>query len=239
MRRRGRSPPATGQPPVVTFRDFDSLDTATGVSVRVHGAELQGLFEALAADADVPAATLLANASIEAGQPLKCHLVARKPRNWSCQLDSQGYLQAYFKQSRTVRGHTFCGTGSRNDDEYRPPRSKRAAQPTLPASPTPQRAKRACSSRRPVDSSPDMSPGSPSAGSTQPVPMRLHRAAFLSTCDNPEADSRLEIRHICGNRACAVVSHFRPGTAAQNSQDREYHKLHPGCSPESFPPLQH
>ena len=75
-------------------------------------------------------------------------------------------------------------------------------------------------------------------GCTQPVQIRLHRLAFLASCGDLEATSGLQIRHICGNKACAMVSHFRAGTTTANSADREYHKSRKGRSRESFPPLQ-
>ena len=85
------------------------------------------------------------------------------------------------------------------------------------------------------------SPGSPEsewAGSTQPVPIRLHKAAYLASCRDPAATKGLEIRHICGNPRCGVVSHFRAGTKAENDHDKDYHQEQRGRSWQSFPPIQ-
>jgi len=234
-------PRSVGSPRQVIFRDFEWFDERTQVSVVVHGQELHELYTAMAKANDVPVAKLLSNSSIEVGERLKCHEITRKPRKWSWMPDSGGYLQPKLKQSCTSVGHSYLGEAC--DDEYR--QRKRAApsasadEPS-PSSP-PQRTKRA--RRAPPQWLEDcsLSPGSPnseSAGLTQPVAIRLHKAAFLASCSNPEAYHGLEIRHICGNTRCGVVSHFRAGSKRQNELDKQYKRGQASYSPESFPPPQ-
>ena len=65
--------------------------------------------------------------------------------------------------------------------------------------------------------------------------IRIHRADALATSVDPAADSKLLVRHICGNTRCVVVNHFRPGSQRENDDDKEYHRLNQGCSREHFP----
>ena len=227
---------------LVKFEDFDWFCERTGVSVRVHAEELYELYGAMAKLNGATPEELLANSAIQAGKPLACCEIKRKPRDWNWLPDSGGDLQPKLKQSCTFVGHSHCG--DRMDGDHRERKRvalSASANDPSPSSPT-QRSKRA---RRPSDKwqewQQSKSPGSPEgelAGSTQPVPIRLHRAAFLASCRNPEAAKGLEIRHICGNTRCAVVSHFRAGTKRENERDREYHEQQRGCSRQSFPPVQ-
>ena len=86
-----------------------------------------------------------------------------------------------------------------------------------------------------------MSPGSPEsalAGQSQPLPIRLHRAVALALSTDPDAHSKLMVRHICGNKRCAVAAHFRFGTESENKRDEAHHRVHRGCSREVLPRLQ-
>jgi hypothetical protein len=86
-----------------------------------------------------------------------------------------------------------------------------------------------------------MSPASPDsalAGQSQPLPIRLHRAVALALSNDPDADSKLMVRHICGNKRCAVAAHFRFGTEDENKRDEKHHRVHRGCSREVLPRLQ-
>ena len=164
----------------------------------------------------------MANSSIQANTQLTCHLVPRgsRPGKWSS--DSEGYVMLHLKESSTVRGHSFIAGESRSDHDFAPPsrRSKRSPRAPQPTSPPQHRRARAVSYCEDCeDSSPESSPASAKAGCTQPLLVRLHRAAFLATCDDPNAYSGMEIRHICGNRACAVISHFRTGDCDENALD--------------------
>ena len=232
---------ASGPLGLVSFTDFDWFCERTQVSVVVHAKELYELYGAMAELNGATVDELLANSAIQAGKQLKCCQITRKPRDWSWLPDSEGYLQPKLKQSCTFVGHSY--SGDRMDGDHR--QRKRAvpsasADGPSPSSP-PQRAKRARKTTEKWQQWQQQSPGSPEgelAGCTQPVPIRLHKAAFLACCPSPEAAQGLEIRHICGNPRCGVVSHFRAGTKLENEQDREYHARHRGCSRQSFPPLQ-
>lgn len=228
---------------LIQFGDFDWFDERTKVAVTVHGNEVQNLFQALAKCNGVPVKTLLENSKIEAGMPLQCCEVHHLPQEWSWQLDYAGYLLVKLRQSFVPRGHSFAGNGDQADDSdyVQPKRRKRSGPTTSSCEPsTPQRAQRAARPREASKVRVESSPGSPQdvVGCTQPVQIRLHRLAFLASCGDLEATSGLQIRHICGNKACAMVSHFRAGTTTANSADREYHKSRKGRSRESFPPLQ-
>ena len=225
----------------VKFRDFEWICERTQVSVVVHAKELHDLYKAMARCNGVPVATLLANSSHVVGEELKCYEMVRLPQNWSFMPDGAGYVQPKLKQSGTPIGHS-C-TGDAHDSDYR--ERKRAAPPasahdSSPSSP-PQRAKRARVAPPQWLKDFSLSPSSPkseAAGATQPVPIRLHRAAFLACCSDPKAASKLEIRHICGRPSCGVVSHFRSGLKSRNEADKPYKRGRASYSPESFPVVQ-
>jgi len=230
-----------GSPRQVVFRDFEWLCERTEVSVVVHGNELHELYAAVAEANSVPVAKLLANSSHKAGEKLQCYEITRRPRKWSWMPDSGGYLQPKLKQSCTPIGHSHLGAA--RDIEYRPRTraapSASAGEPS-PSSP-PQRAKRPRGQPPQWLQDHSLSPGSPSsepAGLTQPVAIRLHKAAYLASCSDPMAANGLEIRHICGNPRCGVVSHFRAGSKSQNERDKKYKSGSASYSPEDFPPPQ-
>ena len=234
-------PLRAGRSSTVIFGDFVWFCERTQVSVVVHGKELLALYKAMARANGVPVAKLLANSSYEAGEKLSCYEITHKPEGWSWMPDSKDYLQPKLKQCCTPIGHSHMGDA--HDRSYK--QRKRVAPPassddSSPSSP-PQRAKRA--NRAPPQwlEAFSQSPGSPQselAGSTQPVPIRLHKAAYLACCSNPEAEYGLEVRHICGNVRCGVVSHFRSGNKSENERDKRYKRGRVSYSPQAFPPLQ-
>ena len=234
-------PRRVGPPDSVKFRDFEWTCERTQVSVVVHAKELHSLFKALARSNGVPVAKLLANSSHEAGERLTCYSMERLPAKWSFMPDSAGYIQPKLKQCCTPIGYSHAGDAP--DADYR--QRKRAApsasaHESSPSTP-PQRAKRAHRAPPQWLQGHSMSPGSPEsepAGATQPVPIRLHKAAFLACCRNPEAANGMEIRHICGNARCGVVSHFRAGTKSDNERDKRFKLGHISYSPHAFEPLQ-
>jgi len=247
MRSQRRQAPATGAgaaPEAVSFRDFDLFDEITGVSARVYASEMQAVYRDIAATAGVPMATLLANSSTQANTKLTCHLVPRgsRPGKWS--FDSAGYVMLHLQESSTVRGHTFLGGESRGDVDFVPASrgSKRPSRTCEHASPPQLRRRASAAQHSYCEDSPgsgsELSPASAKAGCTQPLMIRLHRAAFLATCDDPKAYSGMVIRHICGNCRCAVVSHLRAGDSDQNTMDREHHRRQRGSSWEAFPAMQ-
>ena len=240
QRRQAPASDAEAGDQAVSFRDFELFDEITGVSAMVYASELQAVYAQIAATAGVPPATLLANSSISANTQLHCHLVQQEPGNGSWSIDSEGYVMLHLKQSCTVRGHSFLAGESRCDDDFVPPSrvSKRSSRAPHPATP-PQRRQRVSTAQPRYcedssGSSSELSPASAKAGCTQPLMVRLHRAAFLATCDDPNAYSGMEIRHICGNKACAVVSHFRAGSSDENAKDKQHHKRKRGSSWQGF-----
>lgn len=223
------------------IKDFEWFCERTQVSVVVHAKELHGLYEAVARSNNVPVAKLLANSSHETGERLTCCTLDCLPAEWSFMPDPAGYIQPKLKDSLTPIGHSH--TGDAPDANYH--QRKRAAPPALadgfsPSTP-PQRARRAPGAPPKWLEGFSMSPGSPRselAGATQPVPIRLHKAAFLACCSDPKAANGLEVRHICGNKLCGVVSHFRSGSKSKNEHDKAYKRGRASYCPESFPTVQ-
>ena len=156
-------------------------------------------------------------------------------------MDSAGYLLVKLKGSFVPRAHSFLRDAGDDDSDYEPPRERKRRLPaSCHDSGTPQRARRACRPRVCSGEATDPSPASPQdeVGCNQPVQIRLHRAAYLATCADPEAASGLQVRHICGSKKCAVVSHYRLGNATDNKDDEDYHKSSYGCSRERHDAVQ-
>lgn len=225
----------------VVFSDFEWKDPRTGVSVVVHGEEVHSIFEGLAECNGVPVSALLQNSNIVAQVPLTCPRISRLPPEWSWQVDSEGYLLLKLRQSSVPRGHGFLGDGDDGSDYELPKSHKRQQSASSGEHSTPQRSPRAKRQRACLAVAPALSPASPeddSVGCNQPVQIRLHRLAILASSADKEAASQLQIRHICGRKRCAVVSHFRLGDHDANQQDKAEHKSRIGCSRESFGPPQ-
>ena len=229
------------RPKAVVFSDFEWFCERSQVSVVVHGKELHALYKALARCNGMPVEKLLENKSYEAGEQLTCYTLDRLPEEWSFMPDAAGYIQPKLKHSLTPIGHSHSGNAL--DGEYT--QRKRAppcasAQASNPSTP-PQRLKRRRVAPPQWLEGHSLSPGSPNsepAGATQPVPIRLHKAAFLACCSDPEAANGLQIRHICGNERCGVVSHFRAGSQSENEADKRYKRGTTAYSPGTFPPPQ-
>ena len=235
-RRRGRADLVTTE---LALRDFELWSDDSGGTASVFGAELRELFVRLAHSNGFDVGDLLGNMSIPAGKPLPCCIIQRLPDDCSSIFDGSGYILAKLGRGKTVRGHSFLRDGSSevadasycgvapsacNDDVSSPPRklSRRSRMPGWLA-----------------DHS--MSPGTPESGEegrSQPLLVRLHRAAALAASATPETHSTQLVRHICGQKRCGVVAHFRFGTQGDNERDEEYHKTHPGCSRQSLPCVQ-
>lgn len=232
----------------VQFHDFKWFSERNTVSVTVHGEELHKLYKAIAKCNGVAVGKLMANSKIVAGKQLKCIEIHNKPPGWSWLPDTR-YLHPKLKHSKVPSGHSHFGDGAKSGDGDGGVRhrSRKRLAPSSPAGDasqhsTPQRAKRPRSGPPRWLDDFSCSPGSPTtedAGLTQPVPIRLHLAAHKATYHQPEAANGLQIRHICGNSKCGVVSHFRIGTFEENERDKHHHREHgPGSSWQSFPPPQ-
>ena len=237
--RRSRRHTRLGAVPVVELRDFELYDDRSGERVNVLGEELQECFTELALANGFAVEELLTNSSIPSHKPLPCRIAENVPRSGRWSHDEMGYLLVKLRKSCTLRGHTFLGDGG-TDGAYRNTHSiaKNGVQIKEPSTPVVKR-RRIGPPGWMADFS--LSPGSPGDGGegrTQPLPIRLHRSAAISISANPSAKAAQIIRHICGRKRCAVVSHFRGGTQAENSADEMFHLKHLGCSAETWSPLQ-
>lgn len=238
-RRRGRSGPVA---PGLELRDFELYSDDTGATATVFGEELRDLIGRLARANGFEESELLANVSIPAGEPLPCRIIEHLPAGCSSIADGSGYILAKLGRGRTVRGHSFLGDGSSEsaDQSYRGVASVATTVLNEGVSSPPRR-----SIRRPRapgwlagHSTSPGTPGSEGEGRSQPVPIRLHRAAALAASATPEAHSSRLVRHVCGHKRCGVVAHFRFGTQDDNERDEEFHRTQPGCSREPFPHVQ-
>ena len=216
---------------LIKFGDvhYKGANGAASNAVLVHGKELHELFKKLADVHHIDVADLLGNVPIGKNEPLSCKLMTQQPSGWSFPPDSKGYISVKLRQSRIPIGHSKQGHES--DDEWT--KDVQAAQVNEGAElgeqgSTPLRGTR---KRRAPDllGQWSMSPGSPgddSAG-TQEYMVRLHRAAGLAASTDPKSDSDLPMLHICGNKNCMVVAHYRPGTKSDNEEDKKHHQCQP------------
>ena len=230
---------------LLCLRDFTYCGLNGTAEVRVRGAEIRKILTHLAQDNDWAVEDLLGNPDIVAGRKLPCSLpvcriVRHLPDGWSWWTGQSDYLVTKLRCSKVVAGRTFAhGLDDGEDFFVRATSSKRRAAALPPASP-PRRSKRASPPSKWHDAFAASSPGSPiqCEGCVYPLPIMLHRAAYLAACPDRTAAAPALVRHICGNSKCAVVAHFRTGTQESNESDRTHHKHHPGTSREALPPLQ-
>lgn len=240
--RRGGGVTVRNPPALVTLHDVARVGDEDGEETAASAEELLEHFYALAAANRWPAGALLANSSIQAGKRLRCRLVRRLPDHTCWMFHSSGYIVAKMRRTPVVAGRSYTRAAVA-DPVYRgaPTTHTQPSAPTQvsPESPPrPKRASRSLEERFPeFTTSPD-TPGGAAKGCTQPTLIAWHKVAALAACNGPSARKAHVIRHICGNRECAVLSHFRPGSTRANDLDRDYHRSHRGCSRESFPPLQ-
>lgn len=217
---------------LVRFSDVQYSDPHAGVAQRVdvQGSELRDIFHAIAYEHRWPVEELLSNSAVVAGSKLECRILVEQPTGWS--LTNDPYIKVKLNHSRIVRGHTFLGsaTAEADVDFYTSGRL-----PTGGTS-TPARPKRKCSAA--VDYNEASPQTKDPAGATQPYAVRLHRAAALATCMSPGLHDGDLALHICGNKRCCVVSHFRFGSADDNEKDEDHHHHSPGTSRLDYPQLQ-
>jgi len=221
----------------VSFKDVTFSEGAAQVSV--DAAEMTEIYEQLAKHNSYSVAELLNGQQVAAGEELKCVILEQSPSGRRWPRDGSGYLMLHLTQRCTSRGRSFLS--SPPDDPYEPSRragrvgGKRKLPP--PRSPSPRLKNGRSDPLWHKDYS--LTPGSDAGeeGCTQPVPIRLHRAAAISAAADPTGVACMDILHICGRRNCGVVGHFRPGTAEDNRLDTLYHKSKPGCSRIDHPSL--
>lgn len=242
-RRIGSAPRATSQ---LVLSDFELYDDRSGVAVTVHARELKDCFRQLARANGFKLGGLLGNVGTSSTlQPLECLVVTRLPAGSGWSFDDSGYISLKLKESSTVRGHTFLGNAGnardRDDDlQLRLSRSARCSLQSADPNSSPPRQRRSVGPPAWLDGH-SLSPGSPASalvGQSQPLPIRLHRAVALALSADPTADSKLLVRHVCGNKRCAVAAHFRFGSEDDNKADEAHHRVHPGCSRQVLSPLQ-
>lgn len=76
-------------------------------------------------------------------------------------------------------------------------------------------------------------------GANQPLQMPFHRIFALAAAEDPaEAAAQPCVRHVCGNKYCCVVSHFRAGSVRDNTKDKLWHVHNRGSSRTSHERLQ-
>lgn len=223
------------EPPTVlaslTFNGVEYYDN--NVAVQLKSRELTQMFKALASANGHAYSSLMANDKILPNVPLNCCLIKTLPAGFS---SMNGYIVAKIRGSTTAVGHSFWsdGTSEESDLSFVPPRVKSSAH-REPGSPRRSPAR---------DSAPKCmaeAPLTPTSmeGSTQPMPILLHRAAALAASGQPDKDSKMYgVLHICGNKNCGVVGHYRPGTRGNNEADEDHHGRHPDTSRRSHPRLQ-
>ena len=187
---------------------------------------------------------LLANDGLVAGKKLTCKLVRSLPPGWGMS-DGSGYLMCRFKGSKAVDGQRHLGGGTEERAaDYAPPRSHHkpkacdeSSDPT--ASPRhlspPRRSKR---SKKGGSSYSETSPSMEAdVGRVCPLLERYHKIIFHATCNMDRVPDGW-VLHACGNKKCAVASHFYLGSARDNERDEEYHRHKPNTSRIDRKPLQ-
>jgi len=228
-------------PQVVRLRDFELYDDGSGVSVTVFGTELMEVASALAEANAFTVQELLSSKAIPAGVELSCCTVGELPRGRGWSFDASGYIMIKLKRSSTMAGHSFLGNArtADADHDYDGSSTSGRRRPSFEAgSPRPRKTRRLGPPGWLESFS--RSPGSPEselAGCTHPLPIRWHRAAALALSSDPAAESGLVVRHICGNKRCAKVSHFKVGSQSENAADETFHRAHPRCSRGAYPEL--
>ena len=216
--------------PLISFENVTYSDENAVVHVR--GKELQELFAAIASGNGWPISDLLGNVEIAAGERLPCRIINALPAGYSFLSDDSGYIVPKIKGSKTAVGHSYFGDGDQSCDWKPLPSKKRVSRDHA----VPRRTiQRECAPKSILD--PPFSLGS-AVGKTQAMPIRLHRAAALAASKDPDIHSKNWILHVCGNKKCGVVAHYRPGTESDNELDEEYHTHHRGRSIRQHAPWQ-
>ena len=217
---------------LVCFSDVQYSDPHGGVAQRVDvkGSELRDLFGAIAFENGWAVEDLISNSAVVAGSKLECRTLVEQPVRWSFTNDP--YIKVKLNHSRIVRGHTFLGSATAEADVD----FNTSGPPPTGGTSTPARPKRKCSAG--VDYNEASPQTKDAAGATQPFAVRLHRAAALATCMSPGLHDDDLALHICGNKRCCVVSHFRFGSADDNEKDEDHHQHSPGTSRLDHPQPQ-
>ena len=219
---------------LIKFGDvhYTGTNGADSDAVLVHGDELHGLFQELASVHHVDTADLLGNVSIGENEPLSCILKVQQPSGWSFRKDSEGYICLKLRKSRIPVGHSLqgyaCDGGEWTEDNSPAAQVISQGAEMGDQTSTPLRDKRQRRAPNPYGewSTSPGSPGDDHAG-TQEYTVRLHRAAGLAASKDPESDSKRPMLHICGNKDCMVVAHYRSGTESDNEADKVHHQGQP------------
>ena len=229
-------------PRLIRLRDFTYCDESGTAVTRVKASELKRLFAALAEHHGWQVDELLANSEVPADKRLPCRVVRNLPDGSSWWAGQSKYIVAKLQRSPVAAGRSFARAQSDNGEwRGRCTVGKKRKVAEVSAQSPPQRPKRAHSTSHIDDSPYSFSPGSPGdgrEGCVHPLPILLHRAAYLSARPDPSAPLPSVVRHVCGRSKCAVVAHYRGGTAEANERDRKHHLNHRGMSREAFTTLQ-
>lgn len=226
---------------LVSFKDFTLVQG--GREVTVKGSEILALYKLLAHRNKVPLEQLLARPrnTIRAGRKLGCVKLKFPPFGKAWMADDRHYLMLKIQAYPTPRGVSYLGQQATSP--FKPTRrgaraTRKEGVSSPPPCTPPRRSERSHTLPKALfDYDLDSTSPLSSEGCTQPLMIRLHRAAGLSASPTPQAHSRQLFLHICGNKWCGVVAHFRPGTEEENRQDVRYHQRRPGCARIAYKPL--
>ena len=240
--RRSRGGSKQPAPGLVQLRDFTYHGPQGEAVTRVQASELSQLLASLAECNGWPVEDLLLNSEVPTGEMLPCRLVRNLPDGCSWWSGQSKYIRAKFRASPVVAGRTFARVRT-DDAEWHGGRNaggKRKVAGMQPHTPSKRvrRAQSAAPATPNIYSLTPESPGHDLEGSTHPLPLLLHRAAYLAACPDSSAAVPTVVRHICGHDTCAVVAHYRAGTPDSNESDRQHHSHSRGTSREPFPRLQ-
>ena len=240
--RRSRGGSKQPAPVLVQLRDFTYYGPQGEAVARVQASELLQLLASLAECHGWDLEDLLLNSEVPTGKMLPCRRVKTLPDGCSWISSRSKYIRVKFRESPVVAGRSFARVCT-DDAEWHGGRNaggkrKVAGMSSHTPPPRVRRAQNAAPATSNIYSLTPESPGHDLEGSTCPLPLLLHRAAYFSACPDSSAAVPTVVRHICGHDTCAVVSHYRAGTPDSNESDRQHHTHSRGTSREPFPRLQ-
>ena len=244
-RQRYPRPVMADRPPLVMNISGVTYRSDSGHETTVSAPQIYEKVVQLAAHLRCRPEELLANDGLVAGEKLACKLVSTLPPGWG-RSDASGYILCRFKGSKAVDGQSYLGGGTEERAaDYMPPRSHHKPK-ACDESPGPTASNRPLSpprrSKRSKKGGPSYCETSPSmeadVGRVCPLLERYHKVIFHATCNMDRVPDGCWVLHACGNKKCAVASHFYLGSAKDNERDEEYHRHTPNTSRIDRKPLQ-
>ena len=225
----------TTAPELISFKDVNFL--AGGIEETICAGEIREIYNKIALLHGWHVEDLLRRESVDKGEQLNCRLLDENARSLHWFIDADGYIQLKLKNYKQIRGVSF--TREHDSPPYRPSRRTLKATKSQQLQSQIRRSGRipapTTRTNRPVIEPPSPDP---LAGCTQPLQVRLHRAAALAASSDQVGVSMNDSLHICGHKLCCVVGHFRPGGEADNRKDVAHHSKYPGTSRLAWPALQ-